>query len=74
MIYDRKGDKQMFKLYTTGELAKRWNKSRDTINYYLRVGKIKASITVQGRSFFTEEDIVNFEHQNNKSLPTSIAA
>jgi len=64
----------MLKLYTTGELAKRWNKSRDTINYYLKVGKIKASTIVGGRSFFTEDDVLQFERKNETGSPQKIAA
>jgi len=64
----------MPRYFSTGELARRLGKCRETINYWIKTGRLKPSLVIQNRSFFTEEDILNFERENQKGLPNNIAA
>lgn len=54
------------KFYSTGELARRLGKCRESINYYIKTGKIKPSAKVQERFLFTEEDLVAIEQTLNQ--------
>ncbi|KAF0250397.1 MAG: hypothetical protein FD167_196 [bacterium] len=59
----------MSKFYTTGDLARRWEKCRETINNYIKKGKLKPSLIIQGRAFFSEKEILEFEYKNETALP-----
>ena len=69
-----KGANNMEKYITTGELARRLGKCRETVNYRIKTGKLKPSLFIQGRAFFIEEEIVKFESEQQKSLPKTFAA
>lgn len=64
----------MLKLFSTGELANRWSKCRETILYYVKIGKLKPSAFVNGKAVFTEEEVFKFEDENQKPLPKTKAA
>lgn len=64
----------MPKYFSTGELARRLGKSRETINHWIKTGRLKPSLVIQNRSFFTEEEILEIERTNQTGLPQRNAA
>lgn len=52
----------MDKLYTTGDLAKRFDRSREMIHRYVKTGKLKPSlVTTNNVLLFNESSITDFE-------------
>jgi hypothetical protein len=61
----------MLKLYSTGELARKYNCCRETIKYWIKTGKLHPSTFVNREAFFTEETLVDFESGREKNLATA---
>jgi len=64
-----KEEDPMEKLLTTLDVAKRLNKSPETIRVYERVGKLPAVKTQSGMRLFREADVVRFEREHNTQSP-----
>ena len=52
----------MEKYISTGELARRLSVCRETINNWIKIGRIKPSLVIQKRNFFTEQNVVEIEN------------
>ena len=59
----------MIKLYTTGEIAKKINKSKEMVHVYIRQGKLLPYAScADGRQFlFEEKEIIRFQQQYFKN-------
>lgn len=57
----------MITYYSTGETAKKLNKSSEMIRQYIKQGKLKPDAYSGKEALFKEETIIDFQHRNKAS-------
>ncbi len=53
--------------FTTGDLARRWQRSPDRVRQYARSNKLHAAIVTQsGQRLFAEAEVIRFEREREQ--------